>query len=153
VRTYIIIIMSGLKVRGEFSRQMANSEPLCLLVLSERVGKIGRHRDLARCGVERDVHLDVLAGGNTGRGAVVRAQWDKVPAAHRRDGRPVGVTADRDCGALPPASAETMSSGTWIPVAVLPPSSTFVRNLTVVTLHMASLVLGGVDRGSSSGQM
>jgi hypothetical protein len=47
------------------------------------------------------------------------------------------------CGFLPEPSAVTISAGTFIPVAVLPPRNNVVRNLMPKTVRLSQTVSSG----------
>jgi len=72
-------------------------------VVRQCVGEIGRHGDLARGGVGLYFDIDLLAGGDSSRGAVLGAQRHQEPATPRRDRSPVGMPPNRDAhrGPLP----------------------------------------------------
>jgi poly(glycerol-phosphate) alpha-glucosyltransferase len=59
----------------------------------ERVGEVLRNLHLARRVVPHDRDLHHLTSGDTGRGAVLRAHADQVPAAHHRRRVAVAVAA------------------------------------------------------------
>ncbi len=62
----------------------------------EGLGEVVRHSHLARFGVELDVDIDFVPGGDTGSFTVLCADREHENSTHRGDGAAVGVTLDRD---------------------------------------------------------
>jgi hypothetical protein len=62
----------------------------------ERFLEVAGDRYLARLGVEFDVDLDLIPGGDPGTQAVLSADADHELTAHGRHGAAVGVAVDRD---------------------------------------------------------
>jgi hypothetical protein len=67
-----------------------------LLIPCERGREICRHAHVTGLTVRFDVDVDLVAGGNPGGLAVLRTERHHEAAAHRRNGGPVDVVADRD---------------------------------------------------------
>lgn len=121
---------SCLTFRPDLSRQRLEGLPRFRIKL-ERFRQVGRHGHLARRGIELDVDVHLVAAGDTGAGAILRAHPDHEHPAHGHHSAAVGVTLDRALtgGRLPAPRPATTSSGTRIPVAVLPLCSILARNL------------------------
>lgn len=66
------------------------------VVTGERFGQVGGHLDFARRGVELQVDLDLVPGGDPSRRPVLCAQRDEEPPAHPGHRGAVGVAPDGD---------------------------------------------------------
>jgi hypothetical protein len=77
-------------------------------VVGERLREVRRNLDLAWLGVELDLDIQLVAGGDPGERAVLSADSQQVPVATGRDRAAEGVRADRDANRRLLARAERL---------------------------------------------
>ena len=78
-------------------------------IAREGVGEVGGQGKLARCGIELDVDVDLVAARDVGFFAVLGADTDHEDAAHHGDGVAIGVAIDRDPHRRTFSSAERLN--------------------------------------------
>ena len=83
-------------VPGAVAEREAVERAFGLRIGVERRAEVVGDGDLAWRGVELEVDVHLVAGRQSGRGAMLRAHADHVNAAHHRDRVPVGVAVDGD---------------------------------------------------------
>src|SRR5450759_510383 len=92
-------------------------EPPGLDVAVERLREVGWHRQLARLGVELEVDLHLVAGGDADQRAVLRTHPDQELLAVDRHGAAVRLPVDRDADRWPLALPQARNHGRRDPKA------------------------------------
>src|SRR5947209_7414499 len=84
-------------------------EPLGVRITVERVHEVRRHAHLARLGVEFNVDIHLVTGGDTGSLADLCTDREHELPADRRDAAAISVTVDRDADRWPLARPEALN--------------------------------------------